>query len=156
MRIIKPGDGQESVWDYPRPPAIEPVDSHIRVVFGGKVIAETDRAIRCLETSHPPTYYIPPEDVDHECLSASARTTFCEWKGAAHYLSVHCGQRMERDAAWFYPEPNAAYAALAGYIAFYPQRMDECTVDGEVVRSQGGTFYGGWITDKIVGPFKGS
>jgi len=126
------------------------------VVFGGKVIAETDRAIRCLETSHPPTYYIPPEDVDHECLSASTRRTFCEWKGDAHYLTVHCGKRMEKDAAWFYPEPNAAYAALAGYIAFYPQRMDKCTVDGEVVRPQGGDFYGGWITDRIVGPFKGS
>jgi len=155
MRRIEPGEGQESVWDYPRPPILEPVSKHIKVVFNGVVLAETDRAIRYLETSHPPNYYIPPEDVNHDCLSASGRTTTCEWKGTAHYLSVHCGDRVEKNAAWFYPEPHPEYSAIAGYIAFYPQQMDECTVDGEVVRAQAGSFYGGWITSDLVGPFKG-
>ncbi len=156
MQRVEPGPGQESVWDYPRPPVLEPITKQIRVVFSGVVIAETNRAIRYLETSHPPTYYIPPEDVCAEYLVASERSTFCEWKGQAHYLSVGAGGRIAQDAAWYYPHPRTEYAALTGYIAFYPQQMDECSVDGEVVQAQEGSFYGGWITSDIVGPFKGA
>ena len=156
MRRIEPGLGQESVWDYPRPPVIERVSKHIRVMFAGEVIAETDEAIRYLETSHPPTYYIPRQDVRSKFLEPSERTTHCEWKGEAHYVSVRVGERFARDAAWYYPQPRLAYAALADHLAFYPQMMDECSVDGEVVRPQEGSFYGGWITSNIVGPFKGA
>jgi uncharacterized protein (DUF427 family) len=152
---ITPGPGQESVWDYPRPPRVEDSHKHIRVIFNGETIAETRRAIRVLETSHPPVYYIPPEDVRLEYFSATARSTFCEYKGAASYYTIRVGERTEPNAAWFYARPSAAYAALANYVAIYPGRMDACFVDGELVQAQQGDFYGGWITSEIVGPFKG-
>lgn len=152
---IEPGPGQESVWDYPRPPAVVPTTKLVRVVFNGEVVAETRRALRVLETSHPPVYYIPPEDVRTELLTQTARRSFCEWKGAATYWTLAVGERVSADAAWSYPDPAPGYEAIAGYFAFYPQRVDECTVDGEVVRAQEGGFYGGWITSEIVGPFKG-
>jgi uncharacterized protein (DUF427 family) len=152
---IEPGPGQESVWDYPRPPRLEACDKHIQVTFNGVVVADTRRAFRVLETSHPPTYYIPAEDVRSDCLVPSGRSSFCEWKGRASYHSIVVGDRRSHDAAWSYPEPSPAFAAIRGHLAFYPSRVDVCTVDGEVVRAQAGDFYGGWITDAIVGPFKG-
>ena len=150
------GPGQESVWDYPRPPRLEPTGRRVEVIFGGAVIADTRRGFRVLETSHPPSFYIPREDCAEEHLEAVDRTSWCEWKGHASYLSIHAGGRVETAAAWFYPEPTPAFAAITGHVAFYPSRMDECRVDGERVRTQEGDFYGGWITDEIIGPFKGA
>ena len=155
-RRIAPEPGQESVWDYPRPPCMEDSARHIQVIFNGVVIAETRRAKRVLETSHPPVYYIPPEDVQMEYLTPARETSFCEWKGAAHYYTVSAGDKTAPAAAWYYPEPSAPYAGLRGYIAFYPAHMDACLVDGERVQPQPGDFYGGWITREIVGPFKGA
>jgi uncharacterized protein (DUF427 family) len=152
---IEPGPGQESVWDYPRPPRVEDTHQHVVVEFNGVVIAETRRARRVLETSHPPVYYLPPEDVRMEYLSLAGRQTYCEFKGAASYYTVAIGRRVEVAAAWFYPEPRPGYEAIANYIAFYPSRMDACYVDGERVTPQPGDFYGGWITSAVVGPFKG-
>jgi uncharacterized protein (DUF427 family) len=152
---ITPGPGQESVWDYPRPPRVEDSHKHIQVIFNGVTIAETRRAMRVLETSHPPVYYIPPEDVRLEYFTSTPRSTFCEYKGAAAYYTIRVGQRTEANAAWFYARPSAPYAALANYVAVYPGRMDACYVDGELIQPQPGDFYGGWISKDIVGPFKG-
>jgi uncharacterized protein (DUF427 family) len=154
-RRIEPGPGQESVWDYPRPPRLEPSTRLVRVLFNGQVVAETSRALRVLETSHPPVYYIPAEDIKRKFLERSSRSSFCEWKGRARYHTLHVGDRQSADAAWSYPEPTQAFEPIRDHLAFYPSRVDECTVDGEVVRSQPGDFYGGWITQEIVGPFKG-
>jgi uncharacterized protein (DUF427 family) len=148
----------ESVWDYPRPPRVEPSSRRVRVVLGGGVIAETTRAHRVLETSHPPVYYVPLEDVAAGVLTPSGGgQTFCEWKGRASYVDVTGadGRRAER-AAWTYRDPRRGFEAIRDAIAFYPALMDECTLDGEVVRPQEGGFYGGWITSDIVGPFKGA
>src|SRR5689334_14898535 len=149
-RPIAPGPNQESVWDYPRPPRIEPTSRRIRVELDGVVIADTTRALRVLETSHPPVYYVPIADVIAGALEASDRTTFCEFKGTARYFAVKSGDRIERDAAWAYDS-----GPLAGHVAFYAARMDACFIDDERVRPQPGGFYGGWITTDIVGPFKG-
>ncbi len=154
-RRQRPGPGQESVWDYPRPPAIERSDRRIRVILGGETIADTTGALRILETSHPPVYYVPRDDVADGALSPGEGASFCEWKGVAAYLDVTGGDRKERSAAWTYPSPVAAYAALKDHVAFYPSRMDACLVDDEAVVAQEGDFYGGWITSDIVGPFKG-
>jgi uncharacterized protein (DUF427 family) len=154
-RRIDPGPGQESVWDYPRPPRLEPSTRLVRVTFNGEVVALTERAIRVLETSHPPVFYIPPEDVKMKLLERSSRSSFCEWKGKARYHTIKVGDRQSPDAAWSYPEPSEMFEAIRDHLAFYPSRVDECTVDGEVVRSQPGDFYGGWITSEVVGPFKG-
>ena len=154
-RRIEPGPGQESVWDYPRPPRLEPCPKLIRVEFGGKIVAESRRSIRVLETSHPPVYYIPPEDVDPTFLVASARSSFCEWKGRASYVSLSVGDRRSREAAWKYPNPTPAFVAIRDYLAFYPSRVDACSIDGVAVEAQPGDFYGGWLTPDIVGPFKG-
>ena len=132
-----------------------PTDRRIEVVFNGETIADTRRAYRILETSHPPVYYVPPEDVRTEFLVLSPRRTVCEWKGTAAYYTVAVGNRSARDAAWSYPEPTPAFAPIAGYLAFYPSTMDACLVDGVPVRAQPGDFYGGWITPDVVGPFKG-
>ena len=153
---ITPEPGQESVWDYPRPPAAVPSTRHIRVVLGGVTVAETTRPIKVMETTHPPVYYIPAEDVTPGCLAPSTRSTTCEYKGRAAYHHVTAGGVERRNAAWSYPEPFEPYAGLAGHVAFYPGQMDECTVDGEQVVPQPGDFYGGWITSEIAGPFKGS
>jgi uncharacterized protein (DUF427 family) len=152
---IAPGPGQESVWDYPRPPRLEDSSQHVQVIFNGVVIADSHRAKRVLETSHPPVYYLPPQDVRMTALTPAAGVTFCEWKGAARYYDLTIEGKSVRQAAWIYPKPASAYAPLAGYVAFYPSKMDRCLVDGEQVRPQPGDFYGGWITDAIVGPFKG-
>jgi len=147
--------GQESVWDYPRPPRIERTDRHIEIVFGGRKIVDTRRAYRFLETSHPPTYYIPPQDVDASALTPSPGTSYCEWKGRANYFDVSAGDRHVDHAAWTYVDPKEPYGEIAGYFAFYPGLMDRCLVDGERVQAQAGDFYGGWITKDIAGPFKG-
>jgi uncharacterized protein (DUF427 family) len=154
-RRIEPGPGQESVWDYPRPPALEATSSHLRVEFGGLTIADTTRAFRILETSQPPAYYFPPDDVDRNALVATSHRTFCEWKGQAHYYTVVAGGKEAPDAVWSYAHPVDAFEAIAEHLAFYPQRMDACFVDDERVQPNEGSFYGGWITSKIVGPFKG-
>jgi drug/metabolite transporter (DMT)-like permease/uncharacterized protein (DUF427 family) len=155
QRRIEPGPSQESVWDYPRPPRIEATSQHVRVIFGGQVIADTRQAKRVLETSHPPGYYIPPQDIRMEYLERTTHASWCEWKGRARYYTVTVGDLQAINAAWSYPQPVAAYAAIQDYVAFYPQKMDACFVDGEKVRPQPGGFYGGWITEDIVGPFKG-
>ena len=152
---IEPGPGQESVWDYPRPPRVEDSEKHIQVVFAGVTIADTRRAKRVLETSHPPVYYIPPEDIRMEYLARTDRTSWCEWKGRASYYSITVNGRQATNAAWSYPDPQNAYASLRNHVAFYPQQMDACYVDGERVQPQPGGFYGGWITSDVVGPFKG-
>lgn len=148
--------GQESVWDYPRPPRVEETHRRLQIVFNGAVIAETQRAWRVLETSHPPVYYLPPEDVQTQYLIRTTDRSYCEWKGSAGYYTLTVGDRTVPNAAWFYPDPAPNFAPIRGYIAFYPGKMDTCTVDGEVVQAQPGDFYGGWITREIVGPFKGS
>lgn len=152
---IKPGPGQESVWDYPRPPRVEPVHRRVRVLFNGEVIAESHRALRVLETSHPPGIYLPPEDVRIAFLRPSTRSSFCEWKGRAVYHHVVVGDRRADDAAWSYPDPVPAFAAIRDYVTFYPGRVDACFLDDEQVVPQEGGFYGGWITSELVGPFKG-
>ncbi len=153
---IEPGPGQESVWDYPRPPAVDPTSSRVRVVHGGRTIAETSGAIRILETSQPPGFYLPPDDVDLSVLRPSPQHTFCEWKGTASYVHlVVPGTEPVVDAGWTYPAPSARFEAIALYYAFYPQRVDACFVDDEQVEGNQGSFYGGWITSKVVGPFKG-
>ncbi|MEO5929677.1 MAG: DUF427 domain-containing protein [Candidatus Kapaibacterium sp.] len=151
---IVPGPGEESVWDYPRPPRVEETLKHIEVIFNGIVIADTRRAHRVLETSHPPVYYIPPGDIAMEHLIATARTSFCEWKGDAVYFTLIVDDRSLPDAAWSYPDPTPRFAAIMDHLAFYPRLMDACYVDGERVTPQPGGFYGGWITSDIVGPFK--
>jgi uncharacterized protein (DUF427 family) len=152
---IKPAPGQESVWDYPRPPRLEPTDALIVVEFAGEVIARTRRAKRVLETSHPPVYYIPAEDVRHEVLLPSERRTFCEFKGTASYWNLKVGEHISANAGWSYPEPTRWFQAIRDHVAFYASRVDACYVDGERVQAQEGDFYGGWITSNIVGPFKG-
>jgi len=153
---VEPAPGQESVWDYPRPPAIERSDHHVVVRFGGEVIADTRRPIRVLETSQPPAYYLPADDVRTDLLRPADRATFCEWKGQASYWTVDTGTAVAEAAAWSYPDPVERFADILDHFAFYAQQMDECTVDGEIVQANEGSFYGGWITSWVVGPFKGA
>lgn len=155
-RRVEPAPGQESVWDYPRPPRLEDSDKRIKVVFGGVTLAYTTRAKRVLETSHPPIYYIPPQDVRMEHLTLAGGRSFCEWKGVARYYDIETDERRGVRAAWLYPDPVAAYARIQDHVAFYPSLMDACWVDGEKVEAQEGDFYGGWISSDIVGPFKGA
>ncbi|MFD6415364.1 DUF427 domain-containing protein [Streptomyces sp. NPDC060194] len=150
-----PGRAPESVWEYPRPPAAVRDGRRVVVEFAGEVIADSRRAVRVLETSHPPVFYVPAADVAVEHLVADTRTTWCEWKGEASYWNLAVGSRVSRRATWSYPDPVAAYTLLTDHFAFYPTRVDRCSVDGETVRPQSGDFYGGWITDEIRGPFKG-
>ncbi len=152
---IAPEPGQESVWDYPRPPRLEESSKHIQIVFNGVTIVDTQRAKRVLETSHPPVYYIPPLDIKMEYLVRTIQESFCEWKGGAFYYTVVVGDKQAPNAAWAYPNPTPNFASIKDYLAFYPQIMDVCSVDGEQVQPQPGGFYGGWITSDIVGPFKG-
>ncbi len=154
-RVVVPGPGQESVWNYPRPPSLQPDGRRIRVEFAGVVVADTRRALRVLETAGPPTFYLPPDDVRTDLLVAETRETFCEWKGTARYWTLRVDERSSPGAAWSYPEPDPAFAALRNHLAFFAGRVDACSVDGERVRPQPGDFYGGWVTNEIVGPFKG-
>lgn len=149
------GGMSESVWDYPRPPRVEPARHPIRVEFAGEIVAASARALRLLETSHPPVYYIPAEDVRPEFLEPSSRSSFCEFKGRARYHSLRVGDRVSRDAAWSYPDPTPRFEALRDHLAFYASRVDACYVGEERVAAQEGDFYGGWITADLVGPFKG-
>jgi uncharacterized protein (DUF427 family) len=152
---IEPGPGQESVWDYPRPPRVEPCRRRVRAVLGGVVVADSSRALRVLETASPPTIYVPRADVREECLVPAAGGSWCEWKGRAAYFDVVSGEQLAEQAAWTYHNPTPPFGQLAGHVAFYPGRMDACYLDEELVRPQPGGFYGGWITDDIVGPVKG-
>lgn len=152
---IEPGPGQESVWDYPRPPVVEPVAERLRVEFGGETVAQTDRGLRVLETSHPPAYYFPRDDVRMELLEPDVGTTFCEFKGEATYFAIVVGDRVAPMAAWTYESPSPGYEELAGMLSFYASRTDACYVGEEMVEPQAGDFYGGWITSTVVGPFKG-
>ena len=152
---IKPGPGQESVWDYPRPPQVEPVHGHVTIALGGRLVADTTRAMRVLETSHPPAYYLPPEDFVAGALVPAEGSSFCEFKGRAAYYDIVGGGVVMPGAGWYYPTPSRGFEAIAGFVSVYPGRMDACTVDGETVTPQEGNFYGGWITASIVGPFKG-
>ena len=149
------GPGQESVWAYPRPAIAEPSPRHLRIVHRGEAVAETRRSVRTLETSHPPSYYFPREDVAPHVLVPSRHGSYCEWKGPAVYFDVQVAGEVFRDAAWSYPAPNAAFAGLKGYVAFYAAPFEGCFVDGERVTPQPGGFYGGWITSHEAGPFKG-
>ena len=153
---VEPGPGQESVWDYPRPPRLEDSEKRVKVVFDDVTIAYTARARRVLETSHPPVYYIPPEDIRMEYLRSAGGRSLCEWKGQARYYDVVGDGKIEERAAWYYPDPTSGFRDLKNYVAFYPSRMDGCWVGGEKVGAQEGDFYGGWITPEIVGPFKGA
>lgn len=155
MRRIAPKANQESVWDYPRPPRVEPARRRVRVECNGVVIADSVRAFRVLETSHPPSYYVPPEDVRGEFLERADGVSLCEFKGKAVYWTVRVGDRVVPQAAWSYPYPVPLFAELRDYLAFYPGRVDACLLDEERVTPQEGDFYGGWITSDIVGPFKG-
>ena len=146
----------ESVWDYPRPPRLERSQKQIKVVFNGVTLAETNQAYRVLETSHPPSYYIPSEDIQMQYLQQnSPQKSFCEWKGVARYYSVKVGDKQADNVGWYYSNPTPEFAEIKDYVAFYPALMDACYVDGELVQPQQGGFYGGWITSDISGPFKG-
>ena len=147
--------GQESVWSYPRPAIAQPTAAHLRVELGGRVVAETRHGVRTLETSHPPSYYFPREDIAPGCLRTISRRSVCEWMGEAEYFDVVAGDRVAEAAGWSYPHPSPAFLPLAGFVAFYPGPMDACWVDGERVVPQPGRFYGGWITSRVAGPFKG-
>jgi uncharacterized protein (DUF427 family) len=147
---------KESVWDYPRPPRVEPESRRVRVELGGETIADSTRALRVLETASPPTIYVPREDVREELLSpAGGHHTVCEWKGRAHYLHAEAGGSRAERAAWHYPEPRQGYEVLDEHIAFYAGRVSACHLDDELVTPQGGSFYGGWATAEIEGPYKG-
>lgn len=149
------GPGQESVWEYPRPPRLEPTARRIRIVHAGRVIADSGDALRLLETSHPPSYYIPPGDIDMTLLRPGLGSSFCEWKGNAVYWNVIAGDTPLPAVGWSYPQPFAAYIALRDHIAFYAAPFDACYVDDEKVGPQPGGFYGGWVTADLAGPFKG-
>lgn len=155
IKKIIPQEGQESVWNYPRPPKLEQCNKHIRVIFDGELLAETTQSIRVLETSHPPVYYIPQEDVNMSLLKENNEISHCEFKGRANYFDLVSVEKSSEDAAWTYLKPSTRYSIITNYIAFYPNKVDACFVDGEKAKAQEGEFYGGWITDDIVGPFKG-
>ena len=146
----------EDVWDYPRPPAVDPSDELVVVELGGREVARTSAALRVLETSHPPTYYLPRDAFAEGVLRPASGRTVCEWKGVADYLDLVSGDVVVAAGAWTYPDPRPGFEALRDHVALYPGRVDRCTVDGEVVEPQPGDFYGGWVTSRVRGPFKGS
>ena len=151
-----PAQGQESVWRYPRPAVVEPMRAHLVVEVDGRVIAQTRRGYRTLETSHPPSYYFPPADIEPGCLVPADGRSLCEWKGGARYFDLlGAGRRIAR-AAWSYPDPTPSFASIRDYVSFYPRLASACFVDGERVIPQEGDFYGGWITGGVCGPFKGA
>lgn len=152
---IEPNAGQESAWDYPRPPRLEKVGERLRVMFNGRTIADTRAGYRVLETSHPPVYYLPPKDAGAAFLQPASGHSWCEFKGQASYWSLNVDGKRSVRAAWSYPAPSHGFTAIGGYLAFYASRVDECWIDHERVQQQEGDFYGGWITSRIVGPFKG-
>lgn len=151
---IEPGPGQESVWDYPKQPRLEPVERPVRVVFAGTEVVRSERAVRCLEQGSPPTYYVPPEDVRTGFLRPTEHRTHCPWKGDAAYSDIVVGEKVAEGVAWTYPEPTEDFDDLGGWYAFYADPL-ECFVGEERVRPQGG-YYAGWATSDVVGPFKGA
>lgn len=151
----KPGPDQESVWDFPRPAIAEATKSHLRVEFSGRCIAETSNGVRTLETSHPPTYYFPPNAIMVSALKPSDHSSFCEWKGEASYFHVELAGKRVENAAWSYPTPTSSFVILRDHVAFYPSLMEGCFVNNERVQPQPGGFYGGWVTSHFSGPFKG-
>ena len=153
MTTYSPLPDSESVWDYPRPPRIEAIDWPIRVEQDGRVLAETTSALRILETSHPPCFYIPPDDVDFSTLVPNRTRTFCEWKGQARYWDLKTADGLVRDACWAYPDPTDQ--RIRDHVSFYARKVEACSVAGEKVTPQDGDFYGGWILDWVKGPFKG-
>lgn len=155
VRRVIPKTGQESVWDYPRPPRIEACNRHLRILHNGVLIADTEHSYRVLETSHPPTYYLPQSTIQMHYLTLTTRQTFCEFKGVASYWTLDVEGYQAEHCAWMYASPSKGYEAIANHLAFYASLMDACFVDEEQVKSQAGDFYGGWITSNIVGPFKG-
>lgn len=150
-----PAPGQESVWSYPRPAIAEPSRRRIQIVHADIAVADSDAAVRTIETSHPPSWYIPPDAITPGLLRPSTRRSFCEWKGEARYWHIEIGGHTFRDVGWSYANPTPAFAILRDHIAFYAGPFDRCTVDGERVQPQPGGFYGGWITSDLAGPFKG-
>ena len=156
MKPETPRPGQESVWDYPRPPRVEPSDELVEVVLGGQVVASTRSSYRVLETSHPPTYYLPRDAFDEGVLRPTAGATYCEWKGQASYFDLVVPGRTVARAAWTYTDPTDGFTELVDHLAVMPGLVDECRVGGETVRPQEGGFYGGWVTSRVVGPFKGA
>jgi uncharacterized protein (DUF427 family) len=156
VEIAANGKPIESVWDYPRPPRVERVGWRVRVVHAGATIVDAPEAIRVLETSQPPAYYVAPEFVDSTLLERSDHRTFCEWKGVAAYADIVVGDRRVTDAGWTYPEPTDVFEAIRDHWAFYAQKADECWIDDERVTSNEGSFYGGWVTANVTGPFKGA
>lgn len=155
VRRVVPGPGQESAWDYPRPPAVVPSHRLVRVEFGAEVVAESSRVLRVLETAGAPCWYLPAEDVRTDLLRDANYRTLCEWKGRADHFDLVVGERTAHRAAWSYAAPLPGYEAIAGRIAFYAGRVDAASVDGEPVTPQPGGYYGGWITAEVVGPYKG-
>ncbi len=156
MEIATNGKPVESVWDFPRPPRLERVDWRVRVVHAGATIVDAPHALRILETSQPPAYYVADEFVDHGLLERSERRTFCEWKGLAEYADIVVGDVRVADAGWTYPDPSSAFPEVRDHWAFYAQKVDECWIDDERVTSNEGSFYGGWVTANVIGPFKGA
>ena|SRR5690349_17984611 len=150
-----PGRGEESVWDYPRPPRVEPVIARVRVVVDGVTVADTTRAIRVLETSHPPVYYVPRDDIREAAIRPAHGSSVCEWKGMASYWSIVTPSRRIERAAWSYESPSPGFEPIAGHLAFYAGLVDEAWVGDELATPQPGGFYGGWVTRDIVGPIKG-
>lgn len=155
QRIVTPGPGQESVWDYPRPPRVEPITKHIRIEFAGIVLADSRQLFRVIETAGPPVYYLPRQDIQMAYLEPSRQKALCEWKGISRYWSARVADRVAENVAWSYPEPWDGFRAIKDHLAFRAGPMDRCLVDGQLVTPQPGKYYGGWITPDIVGPFKG-
>lgn len=149
------GEGQESVWSFPRPAIAEACERRIVIRHRGMTIVDTRHAVRVIETSHPPSYYLPPDSLAHARLLPSPHRSICEWKGQATYVDLEIGGEILREVGWRYPSPTPEFHRLAGFIAFYAAPFDECLVDGEPVTPQPGGFYGGWITSHVAGPFKG-
>ncbi len=151
---VQPAPGQESVWDYPRPPRLEADSRRIEVRSKGITIADSRNAFRVLETASPPSFYIPPHDVRTQLLASHPSSSWCEWKGNAKYWALNVEGQPREMVGWSYPRPDPGFEKIARYFSFYPDRV-ECYVDGERVGAQPGGFYGGWVTTEIVGPVKG-
>jgi len=156
MEIATNGKPIESVWDFPRPPRLERVEWRVRVVHAGATVVDAPHAIRILETSQPPAYYVAAEFVDLDLLEPSELRTLCEWKGVAEYADIVVGDQRVADAGWSYAAPTESNEAISGHWAFYAQKVDECWIDDERVTSNEGSFYGGWVTANVTGPFKGA
>jgi uncharacterized protein (DUF427 family) len=150
---VVPKSGQESVWDYPRPPKLAPDGRLVEVCYGDQVVASSSRTYRVLETASPPSFYIPPKDVNWEVLSFAPGSSVCEWKGVAKYWTLSSNPKTGV-VGWSYPDPTPAFEQIRDYVSFYPAALT-CYVAGEKVCAQPGKFYGGWITSEIVGPIKG-